>query len=37
MKTEQQRLVWRFIGFVVAIATIIGMSGVAARWNWLLG
>lgn len=37
MKTEQQRLMWRFIGFAAAIAVIIGMSVVVARWIGPLG
>jgi hypothetical protein len=37
MKTEQQGLVWRFIGCAAAIAVIIGMSAVVARWTGPLG
>jgi hypothetical protein len=37
MKTEQERLAWRFIGYVVAIAVVLGLSIVAARWIGPLG
>jgi len=37
MKTEQERLVWRFIGSAAAIAIVIGTAIVAARWIGPLG
>jgi hypothetical protein len=37
MKGEQQRLVWRFIGTAAAIAVVIGMAVVVARWTGPLG
>ncbi len=37
MKTEQHRLVLRFAGFAMAIAVIIGMTALVARWTGPLG
>ncbi len=37
MKTEQRRLVWRFIGSALAIAVTVGMAVIAARWMGPLG
>jgi hypothetical protein len=37
MKTEQQRLVWPFIGAAAGIAVVIGMAVELARWTGPLG
>jgi len=37
MKTEERRLVWRFIGSVVAIAVIIGAAIGVTHWTGPLG
>jgi len=37
MKTEQRRLVWRFIGSAAAIAAAVGVATLVAHWTGPLG
>ncbi len=37
MKAEPRRLLWRFIGSAAAIAVVISMAVVVARWTGPLG
>lgn len=37
MRTEQRRLAWRFIGSAAAIAVVVAMAALAARWTGPLG
>jgi hypothetical protein len=33
MKSENQRLVWRFLGSIATIVATVGLATLAARWT----
>jgi hypothetical protein len=37
MKTEQSRLVWRFLGSIALIVATVGAAALAARWTGRIG
>jgi len=37
MRTEQESLVWRYIGSVVLIAVTVGVAMLVSRWTGPLG